>query len=185
MYQAPNNVSNIVWIIQVAENVGFYAPAAPTRQGIERSSCLCVRACVRSCVRPSVGQVKIFVKGRISRPINGSKLIFHMRTKSLWEQQEYTRFMTSRPIFHGPLTSVFGHIIKFEISVQGGIISSTDSRPICYGPVILSCILKTIWWMMQYWRDWQCGKHWPETVYVGQWPIFHGPLSLPYILRIT
>ena len=30
-------------------------------------------------VRPSVDQVKIFVQGRISRPINGSKLVFHMR----------------------------------------------------------------------------------------------------------
>ena len=27
---------------------------------------------------PSVDQVKIVVQGRISRPINGSKLIFHM-----------------------------------------------------------------------------------------------------------
>ena len=36
-----------------------------------------------------------------------------------------------------------------------------------------------IWNMDSMWH-----KHWPETVYVGQWPIFHGPLSLPYILRI-
>ena len=30
-------------------------------------------------VRTSVEQVNIFVQGRISRPNNGSKLIFHMR----------------------------------------------------------------------------------------------------------
>ena len=30
-------------------------------------------------VHPSVDQVKVFVQGRISRPINGSKLIFYMR----------------------------------------------------------------------------------------------------------
>ena len=30
-------------------------------------------------IHPSVDQVKIFVQGRISRHINGSKLIFHMR----------------------------------------------------------------------------------------------------------
>ena len=30
-------------------------------------------------VRLSVDQIKIFVQGRISRPINGSKLIFHLR----------------------------------------------------------------------------------------------------------
>ena len=44
---------------------------------------------------------------------------------SLWDQQEYTRAMTSWPIFHGPLTLDFGQIIKGKIFVQGRI-----SRPI-------------------------------------------------------
>ena len=26
-------------------------------------------------------------------------------------------------------------------------------------------------------------KHWPEFMYVGQWPIFHGPVILLYILK--
>ena len=26
-------------------------------------------------------------------------------------------------------------------------------------------------------------KHWTETIYVGQWPIFHDPVILPYILK--
>ena len=26
-------------------------------------------------------------------------------------------------------------------------------------------------------------KHWTETIYVGQWPVFHGPVILPYILE--
>ena len=26
-------------------------------------------------------------------------------------------------------------------------------------------------------------KHWPETIHIGHWPIFHGPVSLPYILK--
>ena len=26
-------------------------------------------------------------------------------------------------------------------------------------------------------------KHWPETIYVGQWPIFHGPVILRYIFK--
>ena len=43
--------------------------------GIERSGCTYVRAYVH----PSVDQVKVFVQGRISRTINDSKLIFHMR----------------------------------------------------------------------------------------------------------
>ena len=33
----------------------------------------------RTSVRPSEDQVKIFGQGRISRPINGRKLIFHLR----------------------------------------------------------------------------------------------------------
>ena len=37
------------------------------------------RLSVRANIRPSVDQVKIFVQSRISRPINGSKLIFHVR----------------------------------------------------------------------------------------------------------
>ena len=76
-------------------------------------------------VRPSIDQVKIFVQGRISRPIHGSKLIFHMRMY-LWDQQEYTRAMTSWPIFHGLLTSDFGQIIKVKIFVQGRILSSAN-----------------------------------------------------------
>ena len=28
-------------------------------------------------------------------------------------------------------------------------------------------------------------KHWTETIYVGRWPIFHGPVVLLYILKIT
>ena len=27
------------------------------------------------------------------------------------------------------------------------------------------------------------GMQWTETIYVGQWPIFHGPVILPYILK--
>ena len=26
-------------------------------------------------------------------------------------------------------------------------------------------------------------KHWTETIYVGQWPMFHAPVVLPYILK--
>ena len=40
---------------------------------------------------------------------------------SLWDQQEYTSVMNSWPIFHGPLTSDFGQIVKVKIFVQGRI----------------------------------------------------------------
>ena len=50
----------------------LFMPSRPQPAGgIERSSCVYVRT--------SIDHVKIFVQGRISRPINGSKLIFHMR----------------------------------------------------------------------------------------------------------
>ena len=52
----------------------FCAPVASARQGHRA-----FRLSVRAYIRPFVNYVKMFVKGRISRPINGSKLIFHMR----------------------------------------------------------------------------------------------------------
>ena len=52
----------------------FYAPCGLGPPG-HRAFGLVVCAYVR----PSVDQVKMFVQGSISRPINGSKLIFHMR----------------------------------------------------------------------------------------------------------
>ena len=91
----------------------FYASAASARRG---------HRVFGLSVHQSEDQVKIFVQGRISRPINGSMLIFH-EDISLWDQQEYARAMTSWPIFHSPLTSDFGQIIK--VFVQGRI-----SRPI-------------------------------------------------------
>ena len=52
-----------------SHKIVYFMPARPWLSGdIERSGC-----------PPSVDQVNIFVQGRISRPINGSKLIFHMR----------------------------------------------------------------------------------------------------------
>ena len=37
-----------------------------------------------------------------------------------------------------------------------------------------------------YTRDFGSVRHkfWPEFMYIGQWPIFHGPVILPYILNI-
>ena len=49
----------------------FYAPAASARR--------VVRTCVCAYVRPSEDQVKTFGQSRISRPINGSKLVFLTR----------------------------------------------------------------------------------------------------------
>ena len=57
--------------------VNFYAPTASARWE-QRAFGLCFFS-VRPSLCPSEDQVKIFGQGRISRPINGSKLIFDMK----------------------------------------------------------------------------------------------------------
>ena len=84
---------------------------------------MCVRTYVRPSIHLSEDQVKIFVQGRISRAIMVASWYF-IWEYSLWDQQEYTRVMTSWPIFHGPLTLDFGQIIMVDF-VQGRI-----SRPV-------------------------------------------------------
>ena len=101
---------------------------------------------VRTCVRPTEDQVKIFGPDRISRPINGSKLIFHMRIY-LWEEQEYTRAMTSWPIFHGPLTLV-------KIFGPGRI-----SRPVSGSKLIFHT------WLYFYEMSRNLQKPWPCDLY--------------------
>ena len=80
-------------------------------------------------VRTSVDQVKIFVQGRISRPIKDSKLIFHMR---MYLYETSRNIQEPWPIFHGPLTSDFGQIIKVKIFVQGRILSSTNGSKLIF-----------------------------------------------------
>ena len=81
----------------------FYAPTKPRPASIERSGCpyMCTS------VRPSVvDQVKIFVQGSISRPINGSKLIYHLRMhlyqpagmKEPWPHYLYFKFPCIRTL---------------------------------------------------------------------------------------
>ena len=76
----------------MASDNSFYAPAA---EGLERSD-------VRTYVRPSVAQVKIFVQGRISRSINGRKLIFHMR---VYFYEASRNIQEPWPIINSTLTS--------------------------------------------------------------------------------
>ena len=60
--------TKMLWLI-FAFFFHFYAPAASARRG---------HKVFRLFVRLSIDQVNIFVQGRISRRINGSKLIFHV-----------------------------------------------------------------------------------------------------------
>ena len=78
-------------------------------------------------------KVKIFVQGRILSSTNGGKLIYHMRMwGALWDQQEYTRAMTSWPIFHGLLTSDFGQFSMIKIFVIGKLLSSIDGSKLIF-----------------------------------------------------
>ena len=57
--------------------------------------------------------------------------------------------------------------------------------PVFYGPVILPCMLKTIWCMnimlWDYGSVWP--DLWPQNKCRSMWPIFHGPVILSYISK--
>ena len=69
-------------------------------------------------------KVKIFVHGRISRPINGSKLIFHMRMY-LCETSRNIQEPCAPDLYFTVYWPDFGQVINVKIFVQGRI-----SRPI-------------------------------------------------------
>ena len=54
--------------------------------------------------------------------------------------------MTSRPIFHGPLTLDFVQIIKVKSFVQGRILSSTNGSKLIF---YMSMYLYKTSWMIQ------------------------------------
>ena len=68
----------LFWSIEVWASICvFLCPRGLGPPGAQSVRVVCMCVCVY--VRPSVDQVNIFVQGRISRPINGSNLIFHIR----------------------------------------------------------------------------------------------------------
>ena len=101
----------------------FYAHIFLCSHGLGPPGTLSVGV-VRTSVRLSEDQVKIFVQGRISRPSNGSKLIFHMRmylyetSRNIQEPWHHDLYFTVNWLWTG-------QIIKVKIFVQGRI-----SRPI-------------------------------------------------------
>ena len=74
--------------------VSFYSP-----RGLGPMRAESVRV-VRIYGRPSEDKVKVIVQGTISRPINGSKLLFHLR---MYLYETSRNIQTSWPIFQGPL----------------------------------------------------------------------------------
>ena len=119
-------------------------------------------------VRPSEDQVKIFGQGRISRPINGRKLIFRLRIY-LYETSRYIQ----EPLPHDLYFTVhwlrtWGQIIKVNILVQGRI-----SRPINGSKLIFHMRM----YVYEISRNIQ--EPWPSDLYslsadFRLWPIVHG-----------
>ena len=93
----------------------IFMPLRPRpARGIERSGC--------QYVHTSVDKVEIFIQGSISRPINGSKLIFHMRMY-LYETSRTIQEPWPHDLY---FTVHWLQIIKLKIFIQGRILSSTN-----------------------------------------------------------
>ena len=84
-----------------------------------------VRTWVRMSVRPKT-RLRFLAKVESQDILMAASWYFiSYEVIPLWDQQEYTRAMTSWPIFHSRLSSDFGQIIKVKIFVQG-----RSSKPI-------------------------------------------------------
>ena len=77
----------------------------------------------------------------------------------------------------------------FDIWIYGSVWPQNKCRsvwPIFNGPVIFSCISKTIWRMSAIFSDnetvWP--KLWPQSKYKSTWPILHGLVILPNLFKI-
>ena len=97
-------------------------------------------------------KVKIFVQGRISKPINGSKLVFHI-TMNLYEASMNIQEPWPHDLYFSHLTLDFGQIIKVKIFVQG------VSRPINGSKLVFHIM------MYLYEASMNIQKPWPHDLY--------------------
>ena len=109
-------------------------------------------------------KVKIFVPCRFSRPINGSKLILHMRVYLCEVSRNIQQLCVYLwPIFHRPLILDFVQIIKVKIFVQGRILSSTNGSKLIF--YMCMCLYKTSWKIQEQWpNDLHFTVCWLKTV---------------------
>ena len=95
---------------------------------------LSVCAYVRMYVCPSEDEVNVFGQCRISRPINGSKLICHIRiylfetSRNIQSHDLMTYISWSTDFVH----VYFGQIIKVKIFVQGRISRPTNGSKLIF-----------------------------------------------------
>ena len=100
------------------------------------------------------------------------------------------------PVFHGPV--ILPYILKNICWTNAiiGILVPCDaifaSLNVCGSVTYISWSSDFVLYLEDYLMDGCCTgdidsvwhKHWTETIYVSQWPIFHAPVILPYILTI-
>ena len=100
------------------------------------------------------------------------------------------------PIFHDPLILRYNLKTIWWTNVIIGILDPCDAHIYHIKCMWVSDLHFMVYWfcllyLKKYLMDECCTggidsvwhKHWTETIYVGQWAIFHGPVTLPYILK--
>ena len=113
---------------------------------------------------------------------------------SVWHRH-WPEFMyiCQLPIFHAPVSLPYILRSVCWTNAKIGILVPCDAKIYLINCMWVSdlhfmeewfChILKTTWWINVVLEILIQCEHWTETIYVGQWPIFHGPVILPYILK--
>ena len=113
----------------------------------------------------------------------------------LWPQSKYK---STWPIFHGLviLLNIFqDYLMDEHHSRYNGSLSVTHRLTL---PSICRSVTYILWssdfasyledYLMENYCNWDNRSMWhkdrPSKIYMGQWPIFHGPLILPYIIVI-
>ena len=142
-------------------------PWPRTARDLERSGC---PFCIHTSVRPSEDQVQIFVQGRISRPINGCKLTFHMRMY-LYDTSRHIQ----EPWPHGLYFTV--HWFRTRQIIKVKILSKVDSQDL-WSSVNGSKLIFHMRWISKrsagMYKSHDLLTYIPRSAGCKPWPIFHG-----------
>ena len=106
----------------------------------------------------------------------------------LWPQNKYR---STWPIFHGLVILLNIFKIIWWVNIIVGILEQCDTKidliKICRSVNYIlwsSDFASYLDYLMEKYCTWDNGSMWhkdgPLKTYVGQWPIFHGPLILPF-----
>ena len=111
----------------------------------------------------------------------------------LWPQ---TKYRSTGLIFHGLviLLNIFKFIwwVNMIVGILDQCDTKTESSSICRSVTYILWSIDFVPYLeecaMEKCCTWDNGpvwhKDWPLKIYMGQWPIFHGPLILPFVIVI-